>query len=293
MIYLFTIFHYFLAAVVDGLDKFLISKRKILPVSYTFWTVVTGLVVVLAWPWVYESIAIKSIILDLLSGVLFSFAIYVFFKAISQGEVSRVVPFIFGLAPIFDILISLITGRNPLSLNEVAAISLLIPGALLISYNRGFWGKHVATKIFAAFLWSAYFAFWQYTAQEGNTLNHFMWNRIGAGGILIALLLVPVFRKAALKHQHIKNKPGTAGLFLFKQAIGGANLIFLSWLLVAGKISVINSLQGFRYAFLFIGVLFLSKHTRHILEEDINRQIVLQKLGALALIFLGTMFLFI
>lgn len=293
MVYILTIFHYFLAAVVDGLDKFLISKRKILPVSYTFWTVVTGLAVVLIWPWVYEGLAVKSIAIDLFSGVFFSLAIYVFFKAISQGEVSRVIPFIFGLAPIFDILISLITGRNPLSLNEVAAISLLIPGALLISYNRGFLGKHVAIKILAAFLWSAYFAFWQYAAQNGVTLNHFMWNRIGAGGILILLLLVPVFRKAAFKHQHIQNKPGTAGLFLFKQAIGGANLIFLSWLLVAGKISVINSLQGFRYAFLFFGVLILSKHMRHILKEDVNRHVIFQKLGALALIFLGTVFLFL
>ena len=127
MIYFLTIFHYFFAALVDGLDKFLISRRKILPASYAFWTVVTGLLVVLAWPWVYESIAVKSIILDVLSGVLFSLAIYVFFKAISWGEVSRVVPFIFGIAPVFDMAISFVTGRNLLSANEAAAISLLIP----------------------------------------------------------------------------------------------------------------------------------------------------------------------
>ena len=71
---------------------------------------------------------------------------YVFFKALSQGEVSRVVPFVFGLVPVFDILISLVTGRNILRINEVAAMFLLIPGALCwfrIKSDAG-WGRHVA-----------------------------------------------------------------------------------------------------------------------------------------------------
>ncbi|MBI3231472.1 MAG: EamA family transporter [Candidatus Doudnabacteria bacterium] len=293
MVYILTILHYFLAAVVDGLDKFLISKRKIFPASYTFWTIVTGVVVLVAWPFVYQGLKAESIGLDLASGALFSLVLYVFFKAIAQGEVSRVVPFVFGLAPVFDIIIGLVTARNQLDLKELAAMFLLLPGAILISYNKGFWGKHVATKILSAFLWSAYFALWQYAAQNGNTLNHFMWNRVGAVGVLILALAVPVFRKNALKHQHIENKKNTAGLFLFKQAIGGTNLIFFSWLLVVGKIPVINALQGLRYAFLFLGALFLSKKMKHILHEDTGQGIIWQKLGALALIFLGTLFLFL
>ena len=151
MITLFTILHYFFAAVVDGLDKVLISQRKILPLSYAFWSVVTGLGVIIGWPWVYESLALGSVGLDLAAGALFSLTLYVFFKAVSQGEISRVVPFIFGLAPVFDVLIGLATGRNPLGTSEVAAIFLLVPGALLISYRKGFWGKHVVLKLFSAF----------------------------------------------------------------------------------------------------------------------------------------------
>ena len=292
MIALFTILHYFFAAVVDGLDKVLISQRKILPLSYAFWSVVTGLAVILGWPWVYESLALGSIGIDLAAGALFSLTLYVFFKAVSQGEISRVVPFIFGLAPVFDVLIGLITGKNLLSLNEVAAISLLVPGALLISYRKGFWGKHVVLKLFSAFLWSSYFAFWQFAASSGGTLNHFMWTRVGAAGILVLLLLVPVFRRAALKHQHIENKKSTAGLFLFKQALGGANLIFLSWLLVAGKISVINSLQGFRYVFLFLGALLLTHYHNRLLQEEVDKHTLRQKIAGLVLVFLGTLILF-
>lgn len=292
MIVILTIFHYFIAAVVDGLDKVLISQRKILPLSYAFWSVVTGLAVIIGWPLVYESLPKGQIAIDLAAGALFSLTLYVFFKVISQGEISRVVPFVFGLVPVFDVLIGLVLGKNLLTLNEAAAVFLLVPGALLISYKKGFWGKHVLLKLTSAFLWSVYFAVWQFAAGNGGTMNHFMWSRVGAAGVFILLLLLPFFRKAALKHQHIESKKSTAGLFLFKQALGGANLIFFSWLLVSGKISLINSMQGFRYVFLFFGAMLLAHFHNHLLQEQIDRHIVRQKIAGLFLIFMGTIILF-
>src|ERR1700733_10327190 len=137
MIILLTIFQYLIQAVVDLMDKFLITARKLEPVKYTFYTVVTGLVLLVAWPWFYYNLPAKDILLCLLSGAAFSLAMYVFFKALAQGEVSRVVPFVFGLVPVFDILISILTGRDILRVNEVAAMFLLIPGALLVSHQEG------------------------------------------------------------------------------------------------------------------------------------------------------------
>ena len=53
MIVILTIFQYLIQAVVDLMDKFLITARKLEPVKYTFYTVVTGLVLLLVWPWNY------------------------------------------------------------------------------------------------------------------------------------------------------------------------------------------------------------------------------------------------
>ena len=292
MIYLLAIGSYLASAVVDGLDKFLISKRKILPLSYTFWTVVTGAAVIVIWPWVWEPLEPRQILLALASGVLFPLALYAFFKAMAEGEVSRVVPFVFGLVPVFDIAIGVITGRNILGARELAAASLLVPGAFLVAYKKHLTGKHISLKIFTAFLWSAYYALWQYAGQSADASNSFMWNRLGAAGILLLLLVFPLYRKQVFKHEKVRRKKHTAGLFLFKQALGGGNFIFFSWILLRGKISLINSLQGFRYAFLFVGTWLLSKHGRKLFEEGVSKAEIVPKLCGLGLIILGTFVLF-
>jgi uncharacterized membrane protein len=294
MIILLTIFQYLVQAVVDVLDKFLISTRKIEPVSYTFFTVVTGALLVLFWPFSFYALPAKYVFLDLFSGAFFSLAMYVFFQALSRGEVSRVVPFVFGLVPVFDILISVITKRDSLTVYEVVAVLLLVPGALLVSHQKSSgWGKHLGLKTLSAFLFSAYYALWQFGAQIGPTLNNLIWNRIGAAVVLAALLAWPAYRLKVFSFKDVENKSGTSALFLFKQVLGGANFIFLSFLFVKGKIPVINSLQGFRYVFvLFMGYL-LSLHGRHLMKEATDRQAFIQKTAGIILIFLGTLFLFI
>ncbi len=294
MIVILSIFQYFLAAVTDVLDKFLISKEKIEPVNYTFYTVVTGAVLLIIWPWVFADLALKYVLLDLFSGAVFSLVMYLFFRVLANGEVSRVVPFIFGLVPVFDSLIAFTTGRNSLLAHEVAAMFLLVPGALIISHNSNSnWSKHVFTKLLCAFGFSAYYALWQYAAQNGPALNNLMWNRLGAALVLIILLILPSFRKKVFAVKHVANKKKTGSLFLFKQLLGGANFIFFSFLLLKGKISVINSLQGFRYVFIFLIALLLSHSFSFILKEQINKKIIGQKFFGLILICLGTLVLFL
>jgi hypothetical protein len=255
---------------------------------------VTGLVLLALWPWNYHPTSGHQIVLLMTSGAVFSLAMYVFFKALSQGEVSRVVPFVFGLVPVFDILISLATGRDMLKVNEFAAMFLLIPGALLVSHqNKSGWGKHVGIKALAAFLFSAYYALWQFSSQTGPVLNNLMWNRVGAALVLIISLLIPAFRRKVFAVDEVKQKGGTSLIFLFKQVLGGFNFIFLSYLLVVGKISIVNGLQGFRYIFLLIFSVFLTKKAKYLIEEDVNHEILNQKAFGIILIFIGTVFLFI
>jgi uncharacterized membrane protein len=275
------------------MDKFLITARKIEPVSYTFYTVVTGLLLLLFWPWTFAHLPLKFILLDLFSGVLFSLAMYIFFRVLSDGEVSRVVPFVFGLVPVFDILIGLVTGQNILKTNEVAAMFLLIPGALMLSHEpNSNWLRHAGLKTLSALLFSMYYAFWQFGSQVGPVLNNLMWNRLGAAAVLLLLLVLPAFRNKIFNTGKVKHKGSTSALFLFKQALGGANFVFLSFLFVLGKISIINSLQGFRYVFLLLFSFMVSRRRSHLIAEKTDYYVFLQKCFGIILIFVGTILLF-
>ncbi len=281
-------------AVVDVLDKFLISKRKVEALSYTFYTIVTGLFILLLWPFQFAHISNYYLILSLLSGALFSLAIFVYFKALEQGEASRVIPFVYGLVPLFDIFIQVLIGKNILTLPQGAALFLLIPGALLMGYKGGkVLTKHVGTKILAAFLLSSYFVLWNAASYGQPVFNNLMWNRVGGAFVLVVPLIFAPYRKKIFSTQKVKEKGSTSFLFIFKQLLGGATFIFLSFLLAKGNVSLINALQGFRYVFLFIIALFISRHYRHILEEDTNSHIVRQKVFAMSLIVTATIILFI
>jgi uncharacterized membrane protein len=166
--------------------------------------------------------------------------------------------------------------------------------ALLVSHQkRAGWGRHVGVKVLAAFLFSAYYAFWQYSSQTGPVLNNLMWNRLGAAVVLFALLIIPNYRHKVFAVDQIKSKAGTSAIFLFKQILGGLNFVFFSFLLVLGKISIVNGLQGFRYVFLLLFSLFLTKKRRHLIEEESGRHILTQKSFGIILIFIGTVLLFI
>ncbi len=288
------IFLYGSFAFVDILDKFLLSKRKIQPLSYTFFTLITGAALLIAWPFVYQSLPQKFIWLNLLSGAFYGLAIYVYFKVLSFGEVSRVVPVVFGLVPVFDIAFSFFFGHHKLLPKEFAAMCLLVPGALIMAYYPGkkFY-QHFGVKILAAFLISSYNWLWQYGAQVGGSLNNLMWNRLGAALAMLILLLIPILRHNIFKVTNVPKKEHTGGLFLLKQLVGGLNFVFLSFLLAKGKIPLVDGLAGFRYLFLFFIALLLSHNYSHVLKEEVDKHVFIQKIISMILIFAGTVILFI
>ena len=294
MLVLLTIFQYLVQASVDVTDKFLITKRKIEPLNYTFFTVIFGVLLAVIWPWVYASISFKAILFDVGAGIWFTVAYYIFYRALSVGEVSRVVPFVWGLVPVFDIIFQSVFRLNLLTTQEIAAMFLLVPGAFLITYNKGkFSIHHVANKLLAAAMLSSYNVFWHFSSASGPFFNNLIWNRVGAAAAVSLLLLFPAARKKIFGIRKVTQKTNAPALFLVKQVVGGANFIFFSFLISFGQVPVVDALQGFRYIFLFIGSIVLSKHNKHILDEQTDSHVFHQKLFAIVLICLGTLILFV
>jgi len=294
MLIFLIIFQYLVLASLDVSDKFLITKRKLEPFKYTFFTVGTGVVLLFIWPWVYAHLSLRFVLFDVAAGGWFSLAALVFYWALSEGEVSRVVPFVYGFVTVFDIIFQQVFKISDIHLQQFAAFCLLVPGALLLTYKKGkFLGKHAALKLLAAAMISAYNLLWHFSSRFGPVLNGLMWNRVGASLMVLAFLLLPLARKRIFATEHVEKKINTSFVFLAKQLVGGLNFVFISFLYATASVPVVDSLQGFRYIFLLSGSLFLSRKHKHIIEEDVDKHTIRQKLIAIGLIFAGTIILFI
>ncbi len=181
---LVAILSYLILAVVSLVDKYLLTNSIPNPKVYVFYVGILGILVLFLAPFVGFYIPEKSqIVLGLLAGAVFIYALFWFYKTLQLFETSRVVPAIGGLVPLFTFgLIYLFSyGREVLSLREFIAFILLILGSILINLKKE---KLINLKSFkfsalSAFLLSLSFVLIKYVYLAQPFWNGFIWRSIG------------------------------------------------------------------------------------------------------------------
>ncbi len=286
---------YFILAFVNLTDKYLLKGSIPNPKVFTFYVGVLGISCLAIIPFVKFYIpGIEQIIFSLLAGTFFICALFWLYKALRLFEVSRVLPAIGGLVPLFTFgLIYIFSfGKGKLSFSEGIAFLLLVCGSVFINFKKEklFNLKSLKISIIAAFLFSLSFILTKYVYLSQPFWNGFIWMRIG--GFLTAiifLLFMPEIKEEIFKRR-VSFKKKTIGLFLSNQVAGTGAFILQNWaiaLVPLAYVAIINALQGFQYAFLFIFTVFLSLKFPKILKEEISKKIIFQKIVAIFLIGTG------
>lgn len=284
------IFAYFLFALVNLGDKYLLAGPPN-PKSYSFYTGILGILVLLLIPFVGFTIpGIYQIILSLLAGAIFIFALLGFFTGLEHFEASRIVPAIGGLLPLFTFgLVFLFScGKEQLSFYEILAFILLLAGSVLVTFEKGksITSKSLQISVISAFLFALAFVLTKYVYLAQPFWSGFIWMRIG--GFLVALSLIftkEVKREIFERKFTFQKKTGI--FFLFNQTIGGGAFILQNWaisLVPLGFLVFISALEGIKYVFLLIFAILLSFKFPKILKEKISRKVIFQKIAAILLI---------
>jgi len=292
---LITISFYFILAVVFLVDKYLLTGSIANPKVYTFYVGTLGVVVLVLIPFVNFSVpAFNQIILALLAGAIFIYALFWFYKALSLFEASRVVPAVGGLTPLFTFgLVYIFSfGKETLSLLEITTFVLLIIGSFLMVAEKEKFINLKSLKISAicAFLLSLSSVLLKYVYLVQPFWSGFIWTKIG--GFLMALCFLVLSKeiKEEIFQKKLSLKQKTMGIFITNQAAGGGANILQNWafsLAPLAYIAIINALQGIQYIFLLIFTILLSLKFPRILKEEISRGILLQKISAILLIGAG------
>lgn len=299
-----TISFYFILAVVFLVDKYLLTSSIPDPRFYTFYVGILGVFFLAFIPFVgFYLPSLFQIILALLAGAIYIYALFWFYKSLSLFEASRVVPAISGLVPLFTFILVYISslGKEVLPVLGIVAFILLILGSILMVAEREKFinKKSLGISIICAFLLSLSFTLSKYVYLNQSFWNGFIWIKLG--GVAMGFFFLIFTKEIREKFLTIKNNIGknkiypvnikknfkTPLIFIVNQAAGGvANILQnLAFALASlAYIAVINALQGIQYVFLLIFTILISLKFPQFLKEETSRKVLVQKIFAILLI---------
>lgn len=274
-------------------DKAFVQKLYPYPKALAFISGAVGVLTFIAFPWFLQPASGGVLIAGIAAGVISVPALVYFFSALKRDEVSRVVPTIGSLVPIFTFGLSYGLLGERLGDRFLAAFGLLAFGGLLIAFRsfRGSFSERQYSLFFleawVAFLFALSFVLQKYAFEGTDDFSAFLWSRIGAVGAALPLLGDPMVRErlkfVELRGQGVK----TGAAYIASRIFSGVAPLILLLAISYGSASLVNALQGVQYVFLFVLAIFFSRRWPNIFREDLNRRTLVQKAVATVLIMAG------
>lgn len=297
---------YFLLAIANLLDKFLVEKVLGSARAYTFMTAMMGLVVFVGAPWFLFWPGLVMFGFNIFLGALFALALLLLYASLRRGEASRSLVLIGGSTPIFSAPLAFWFLGDGFSQRQILAILFLCLGLLIIAFlpkqKKNFWEKlgskfslnnyNPRTSIFLAILsglcYALFFVGTKLAYQEQDFLSVFLWTRLGAAFFAIFILFSKRARQEILGL--FKKKPGNnkkQGLLVFNQILGSGGFVLQNYAIYLGPVAIVNALQGLQYAWIIILGAIISIFVPKIMKEDTSKAVLIKKGLAIFIISFG------
>lgn len=297
---------YFLLAIANLIDKFLVEKVLGSARAYTFLASIMGLLVFVAAPWTLNWPGLTMFIFNIVLGGFFTLALLFLYAALRRGEASKILVLVGGSTPIFSAPLAFMFLGDVFSARQVIAISLLFIGLLIIAFlpsrNKNFWEKiysrlslkstkpqlGVLLAVLSGLAYAIFFVGSKYAYQGQEFLSAFLWTRLGAA--LFASLIL--FSKRARQEISAIFKPNKGnnkkqGLLVVNQGLGAFGFILQNYAIYLGPVAIVNALQGVQYVWIIILGALISIFAPKVLKEDLSRNIIIKKILAILIISAG------
>lgn len=285
----FTLTAYLLNSISVTIDKVLLTKHIPDPLIYIFYLSCVSLIALLLLPFTHIP-PTQVLILASISTLLWTTGAYFMFKATQIGVVSRVIPFIGTLVPI--ILLGNAFFNGSVTINETWAVLILVLGLVFLTAGD-LKGKIKGSELIFIFLSALFFSssyiILRQAYLQDNFLTVFAWSRPILIPVGLMLLALPQTRNRIFtNHKPNVNFNNQAKiLFVIGQIAGGSQELLLTFSVSLADPSLVNSLQGTQYIFLFIFSLILSRKYPGIFKENRKKLVLFGKLIGILLITFG------
>jgi drug/metabolite transporter (DMT)-like permease len=272
------------------IDKVLLKTGLPNPIVYAFFINILGLLGLILIPFGVQ-LNLQTVSLSAISGLTSFAAILFYFKSLKMGEASVVVPIVGSLNPLFSLLIGSFLFHQMLTNIQLLAFFVIIAGSVVLTYslwasklklNKQFIDMTVAGLLFAISYLTLKEVF-----DSSNFITGLALSRAAAGLFALTLLLFPnilteIMTSGASNSKTIKNTPL---LFIIGQTLGAVNGLLLTMATYFANPALVNSLFGAQYlVILIVAIFFASQHRGKLLDEDLSRDVIIQKIiGAIIL----------
>lgn len=299
---------YFILAIVNLLDKFLVDNVIKNSRAYAFAACFLGAFILVLSPWFLVWSGWSIFFYNIFNGFIFAVAIWSLYESLRRGEASRILVFVGGMTPIFSLTLSLLFFKESFSVNEWIGMTFMLLGVLLIAFlpvSRSYLARVFAKLGFrqdfkVGGMWIALFSSLAYALYFISTKNAydlqpfmsaFIWTRLGAA-LAVGLFLLRASDRRAIWQLFSRSTPGAnKTLIVFNQAFGAAGFILQNYAIFLGSVVIVNSLQGVQYAFLLIISTILAILAPKLLKESFSWRIMTQKSIAVIAIIIGLYFI--
>lgn len=286
---------YFLNAVAIAIDKFLLTKKISNPAVYAFFISALSLVALVLIPFGFSWPTTPEIIIAVITGAVFCFALLFMFKAIRLNEASRVTPFMGGLQPIFIFVLAWLFLGETLGTGALIGFIIIILGTIVISIeNRSGQNKKIGYlfALISTLLFAVSYTLNKYVYLNDGFITGFILTRVGAFlGALVILLKPQNYRDVV--HELKNGQTDKSSWFLGGQIAGALSFIIINYVIsVSDSVALVNALQGTQYIFLIFIMMLLTRFFPGAAKEKFTKKIILQKFSATILIILGLFLIF-
>ncbi len=300
---LLAVIAYFLLAIVNLLDKFLLDNVLGSSKVYAFLIGAMSGIVILFAPWFLHWPGVPLMLFQLATGLFFPFALLFMFEALKKGDASKVTVLIGGIIPILTIAFSTIFLHEKFLVSQRYGLLFLLLGTFAIAFigsgntakQKAFNREAVGYSILSALLYAIFFIGTKYGYDHHDFFSSFIWVRLG-GLISVGLLLIrrrdrkEIF--SSFKSRPRKKQGPKQTLLVFgNQALGAGAFVLQSYAISFGSVAIVNALQGVQYAFLLAFGWILSVFKPKLFRENISPKVIIEKIAAIILISVGLYFI--
>ena len=297
-----TIFASFLWGITNHIDKFMINgideSGSSVKTLLVFSTLVAGLVFTPVWLIFSKfsvSISIVSLKSVFLASAIYVLATYFYFKALDNNDASIVVV-MFQLIPVFSYIISLIFFKENLTIQQIIGSIIIILSAIIIALdfnerNNKSKFKALVLITLSSLFFAIYFILFDVAIRNSPYNSCAFWYQVGLLLLGIILMCIKNYRITFIKAIKSNGKMYFP-LNIINELINLIANLLVNFANLTIPIALVNVLNGFQGAFVFligiIGVKLLPKY----FKEDLSKNIVLQKVSCIVLGVVGLIVMF-